>query len=237
MDAQGPAEALVLPVQAALGVAYPFLAHAADGAVSGRWAALALADLMLLVLAGPLLHRRPWALVLSAVLAGWLVWLAGTPWPDLLLLAPPVLFTGWLAWWFARSLHADRTPLIVRIVAALYARAGWPTTPALLLYARRLTAAWAAVLAFLTAANAALAMCAVPGGVLHTLGVMPPLAVSHTAWSWFANLLNYGVVGGFMAGEFLYRKRRFPRRPYRNAAQFAQQMAGLGPAFWRDLLR
>lgn len=235
--APDPAEALVLPVQVALGVAYPFLAHAADSPGSSSWAALALADLVLLVLAGPLLHRRVWALALLAVLLAGLAWLVGTPWPDLMLLAPPVVFTGWLAWWFARSLHAGRTPLITRIVAALYARAGWPTSPALLAYARRLTGAWAAVLAFLTVANAGLALCAVPGGVLHALGREPWLAVSHTAWSWFANLLNYGVLGGFMAGEFLYRKRRFPQRPYRNAIQFAQQMAGLGPAFWRDLLR
>ena len=40
-----------------------------------------------------------------------------------------------------------------------------------------------------------------------------------------------------MLAEFQYRKRRFPRRPYRNAAGFARQMAALGPAFWRDLLR
>lgn len=233
----GAAEALVLPVQVALGVAYPFLAHAADAPGSSGWAALALGDMVVLVLAGPLLRRRPWALALLAVLLGGLAWLVGTPWPELLLLAPPVLFTGWLAWWFARSLHAGRTPLISRIVAALYARADWPTSPELLAYARRLTGAWAGVLAFLTLANAALAVCAVPGGVLHALGREPWLAVSHTTWSWFANLLNYGVVGGFMAGEFLYRKRRFPRRPYRNAAQFARQMAGLGPAFWRDLLR
>ncbi|KAF1685763.1 ketosynthase [Pseudoxanthomonas broegbernensis] len=226
----------MLPAQAALGVAYPFLAHAAAIQGSG-WAALALADLVLLVLAGPLLHRRAWALALLVALLAGLAWLVGTSWPDLLLLAPPVLFTGWLAWWFARSLREGRTPLVSRIVAALYARAGWATSPPLLAYARSLTAAWAALLAFLTLANAALALCAVPGGALHALGRVPWVAVSHTAWSWFANLLNYGVVGGFMAGEFLYRKRRFPQRPYRNAAQFVRQMAGLGPAFWRDLLR
>ena len=103
--------------------------------------------------------------------------------------------------------------------------------------ARRLTAAWAGLLAFLALANAALALCAVPGGVLYSFGHEPPVAVSHAAWSWFANLLNYGLVGGFMLAEFQYRKRLFPQRPYRNGVDFARQMAALGPAFWRGLLR
>ena len=38
-------------------------------------------------------------------------------------------------------------------------------------YARRLTAGWAGLLGFLAVANAALALCAVPGGVLHALQV------------------------------------------------------------------
>lgn len=231
-----PADALVLPAQLALGVAYPFLAHLA-ATHGGRWAGLALADLVLFVLAAPLLHRRLWALALLAALLAGIVAVLGTPWPDVLLLAPPVLFTGWLAWFFGRSLKAGRTPLVTRIVAALYTRAGWPTPPELLAYARRLTAAWAGLLVFLTVANAVLAVIAVPGGVLHTLGYASPVTVSQAAWSWFANLLNYGVVGGFMVGEFFYRKRVFPRRPYRNGVQFVRQMAGLGPAFWRDLLR
>jgi uncharacterized membrane protein len=230
------AAAWTLPVQLLLVVAYPFLAHLA-GARGGPWAALALADLALLLLLRPLLRRRWWALgllaLLLAALAGW----AGSPWLDLLLLAPPVLFTGWLAWWFARSLRAGHTPLVERIVVALYAQADWPLPTGLHGYTRRLTAGWAMLLAFLALANALLALCAVPGGVLHAFGIEPWVAVPHAAWSWFANLLNYGLVGGFMLAEFQYRKRRFPRRPYRSAAEFARRMAALGPAFWRDLLR
>ncbi|WP_372016786.1 COG4648 family protein [Pseudoxanthomonas sp. 10H] len=231
----GLADAATLPVQLALGVAYPFLAHMA-GTRGGAWSALALADLVLLMLAGPLLRRRWWALGLLVLLLAPLSWWVGSTWLDLLLLLPPVLFTAWLAWWFARSLLGGRVPLVTRIVAALYAQAGWSTPPALLAYARRLTAAWAGLLLFLALANAALALCAVPGGVLHAFGVAPPVAVSHAAWSWFANLLNYGLVGGFMLAEFQYRKRHFPQRPYRNGVDFARRMAALGPAFWRDLL-
>lgn len=230
------AQAATLPVQLVLGVAYPFLAHMA-GIRGVAWTALALGDLVVLVLAGPLLHRRWWALALLAVLLATLALGVGTPWLDLLLLAPPVLFTAWLAWFFARSLLAGRTPLVERIVAALYAQAGWPMPAELPRYARRLTAAWAWLLGFLALANTALALCAVPGGVLAAFGIAPPVAVSHSAWSWFANLLNYGLVGGFMFAEFQYRKRHFPQRPYRNGIEFARRMAALGPAFWRDLLR
>jgi uncharacterized membrane protein len=231
-----PLQALILPAQLLLGVAYPFLAHAA-GRHGGAWAALALADLFLFMLAAPLLRRRWWALGLLALLLAGLVWWAGTPWLDLLLLAPPVVFTAWVAAWFGRSLRPGRTPLVTRIVVALYAQAGWTTPPDLLVYARRLTAAWALLLLVLSIGNALLALCAVPGGVLHTLGFTPWIAVPHAAWSWFANLLNYGFVGGFMVGEFLYRKRRFPHRPYGSGVEFARQLAALGPAFWRELLR
>lgn len=233
--ATGAGPALLLPVQLLLCVAYPFLAHAAT--VKGApWASLALADLVLLLLAAPLLRRRFWALALLAMLLAGLAWIDGGPWPQLLLLAPPVLFTGWLAWWFARSLWGGRTPLIARIVRALHERAGQAYTADLAAYARRLTAGWAGVLALLTVANALLALWAVPGGVLHALGRTPPVVVTPEAWSWFANLLNYGVVGGFMLGEFAWRKRRFPRQPYRNGLDFIRQMAALGPRFWRELL-
>jgi len=232
---RGLAAALQTPLQLLLGLAYPFLAHVA-ASHGGPWPLLALADLVLLGLAGPLLRRSFGALLVLALALGGLLRLQGTPWPELLLLAPPVLFTAWVAWIFLRSLWRPQGALVDRIVSALYERAGWEVGAELHAYARRLTLAWGLLLVLLTLANAALALCEVPGGVLHALGYQPWLSVSPRAWSWFANLLNYGVLGGFMVGEFIYRKRRFPRRPYRNALDFARQMAALGPRFWRDLL-
>jgi len=52
-----------------------------------------------------------------------------------------------------------------------------------------------------------------------------------------ANVLGYGVIGGFFVGEYLLRGRWFPQRPYRNLPDFLHQLARLGPVFWRDLLR
>ncbi len=220
-----------------LAVAYPLLAHLAAAREDRLLATLAVANLVLLVLLEPLSHGRRWAYVALAVCLAGLWWLAGTPHAMLLLLAPPVVFTGILAWWFGRSLCDGSVALITRIVTALYRQADAPVTPRLLAYTRQLTAAWATLLALLTLVNLALAMNAVPDGVLYRMGIAPPLPISNAQWSWFANLLNYGIVGGFMAAEYVYRKRVFTERPYRNFADFLRQMARLGPTFWRDLLR
>src|SRR5690606_26589302 len=108
--------------------------------------------------------------------------------------------------------------------------------PELVAYSRGLTAAWAIALAVLGLANLALAMVASPGGLLASLGLQPPVTITREQWSLFANIFNYGIVGGFFLVEFAYRQRPFPGR-YRSFAGFVRQMAGLGPAFWRDFLR
>ena len=220
-----------------LAVAYPFLAHWASqgGGAGGAIAALALLDLTLIVLLLPLLQPRVWAWALLVLIAGGLWLLVPTSYPQLMLLAPPVLFTGMLGWWFARSLHAPRVPVITKIVAGLEQTTAAALPADLFAYTRRLTAAWAILLACLALANATLAMIAVPGGLLARLGHEPVLSVSQTTWSWFANLLDYGIVGGFFMGEYALRRRWFPVRPYRNFFDFLRRMGALGPTFWRQL--
>jgi uncharacterized membrane protein len=142
-----------------------------------------------------------------------------------------------VAWLFGRTLYSGRVPLITRIVEGLYAQASMPMTPDLYLYTRQLTVAWAAMLAVLAVLNLLLALCAVPSGVLHQFGHTPVFAVTDEQWSLFANVLNYGIVGGFFVVEYWLRKRRFPHRPYRNVGEFIQQMARLGPRFWNELMR
>jgi uncharacterized membrane protein len=220
-----------------LAVAYPWIAHAANARDDGLLAALALGDIALIVLLGPLLRRRPWAWALLAVLAALLWRLAAGPLATLPLLLPPVLFVGWVAWVFARSLRSHRVPLIARVVAPLYGCTPATLDPDLRRYARRLTRAWALLLSALAVVNLVLALCAVPGGLMARLGMQPPLAVPDAHGSLFANLLVYGVVGGFFLVEYAWRRRRFPRRPYRNLPDFLHRLAALGPAFWRDVLR
>ena len=109
-------------------------------------------------------------------------------------------------------------------------------SPELERYTRGLTALWTGVFITMALLNLALALMATPGGLLARAGIAPPWPISDSQWSWFANWLNYGLVGAVFVIEFLYRKRRFPGR-YKNAADFIRRMAALGPAFWRDLFK
>lgn len=230
---QGP---LAQVMRLLLLLVYPVLSHVASLRDDGLWAAAALAGLVLLCLLEPLAQRRGWAWL---VLAGTLLlgWLGGSVWAWMLLLAPPVVFPLLVAWGFGRSLRRGRTPLITAIMQALYVRAGMPVTAELKRYTRGLTTAWVAVLVLLAVLNLALAMSAVPGGLLAAFGLQPWWPVTHEQWSWCANIANWGLIGGFFVVEFLVRERRFPQRPYRNALDFLRQLGQLGPAFWRDLLR
>jgi uncharacterized membrane protein len=218
-------------------LAYPLLAHWASHDGSGSAAAIALADLVLVVLMEPLLRPRAWAWGLLLVVLAGLAHLARSGQAQLLLLAPPVLFVGLVAWFFGRSLRAPREPLITRIVAAMDRCTPAQLPPALYRYTRNLTAAWTGLLVLLAVVNAGLALVAVPDGVLARLGHPPAWGVPREHWSLIANLLNYGVVGGFFLGEYALRRRFFPQRPYRNFLEFMRQMGRLDPAFWRGLFR
>jgi len=228
-------DATLLWSRLALAGAYPLLAHLASARQDGVLAALALADIAVIVLLEPLLRRRAgaWALLAACIAGAW--WLAGTRHALLPLLLVPVAFVALVAWGFGRTLRSGRVPLIGRIVAALEGVPHPTLAPELRRYTRSLTLAWTLLLATLALCNLGLALLAVPGGLLARIGVAAPLAVSQAQWSWFANISDYGIVGGFMLLEYAYRKRRFPGR-YHSFLDFLQRMARLGPAFWRDLL-
>lgn len=235
MNASASRSAAATVLAVALAVAYPLLAHWATHDGGGVVASLALADLVLLCLAGPLVQGRAWAWALTLAAGAGLVWLARTPWAQMLLLAPPMVFVGFVAWMFGRSLRPPREALITRIVAAMERCEPAQLAPELHRYSRRLTAMWAILLAALAVANGVLALIAVPDGVLARLGHTPAVSIGQEEWSLFANLLNYGIVGGFFIGEYAMRTRLFPHRPYRHFFDFLRQMAALGPRFWRGL--
>lgn len=219
-----------------LALAYPWLAHAASLRHDGVLAALALGDVALIVLLDSLLRPRIGAWLLLAAIGGGLVALSQSPHALLPLLLVPAAIVAFVSWTFGRTLRAGRTPLITRMVSLIDGVAVHDLAPDLARYARGLTATWAIVLACLAAADLALALCAVPGGLLDSLGVAPPVAISREAWSWFANGLNYGLVGGLFVGEYFFRVRRFPGR-YTSFFDFLRRMAGIGPAAWRGILR
>jgi uncharacterized membrane protein len=228
--------ALVPVLQVAMAVAYALLAHAASTRGHDGYAYAALLSLVAMLLAAPLAARRAWAwlalpLALAACHALYRAGHAGLP-----LLLAPVAFVAAVAWVFLRSLRSPRGALITRIVAALDGCTVATLAPELVAYSRGLTLAWALALGALGTINLLLALVAVPGGLLDGVGIAPPLAITRAQWSWFANLANYGIVGGFFAIEFAWRKHRFPGR-YHSFAGFVRQMAALGPDFWRTLLR
>ncbi|HZW18692.1 ketosynthase [Luteimonas lutimaris] len=227
---------MTLALQALLALAYTVLAHLSSARDSAGLGAAALVVLALMLVLAPLLRLRWWAwLALALQLAGVAaLYRAGLVRAPMLLV--PVAFVALIAWWFARSLRAGRVPLITRIVSALDHVAPEAMAADLQRYTRGLTATWAWLLAGLAVVNLALAVLAVPDGLLATLGLASPLPVTRTQWSWFANICNYGVIGGFFIVEYQFRKRRFPGR-YDSFLHFLRKLAALGPGFWRDFLR
>lgn len=226
-----------LALRTALALAYPFLAHAANARDDGVLAAVALGDLALVLLVGPLLRwqGRAWGLLAAIVVA--LVALSFAPHATLPLLAPPVVFTALAGWVFARTLQPGRVPLITRMASALHATPVGALDPALGAYTRRLTGFWAALLFALCLVNLVLAVFATPEGLLARLGHASPLAVLDARGSLFANLLIHGVVAGCFLAEYAWRRHRFSDLPDRNLPDFLRRMAALPASFWRDLVQ
>lgn len=226
-----------LALRTTLALAYPFLAHAANARDDGALAALALGDLFVILLLGPLLRLEGWAWASLAAVVAALAWLAEAPWATLPLLAPPVVFVGAAGWLFARTLRRGRVPLITRLAAAVHARPVAELDPALAAYTRGLTWFWAALLGALCLVNLVLAVFAVPEGLLAQLGHPTPLPVMEASGSLFANLLIHGVVAGCFLGEYAWRRHRFRAQPYEDLPDFLRKLAALGPGFWRELVR
>lgn len=220
-----------------LSAAYPVLAHLASEAHSPRLAAAALLDIVLVLLVGPLLRGRPAAWGFTLAVAALLWTLRDATVLPMLLLAPPVIVTALLAWWFARTLAPGHRPLVTRMMMALEGYRDGEAPAALLSYTRGLTAFWALLLAALALANTVLAIYAVPDGLLARLGHPPVFAVAQSTWSWFAHAINYGIVAAVFGVEYLVRVRRFPDRPYRSLPDFLRRLGRMDPAVWRDALR
>ena len=216
-------------------LAYLPLAHVAESRHAPDLAALALADLALVLLIDSLFRPRLWAWLLAAALAALLSISAHAAWTLPALLLVPPLFLAVIGGCFLRSLRPGRTPLIAKPIAAIYGLTPDTLSVPYARYARHLTLAWGAVLAALAVANAALALFSVPDGVLARAGWPSPFAIP--GGPLFAPLLTWGVLIVFAIGEYQWRKRVFPVRPYRNAFEFARRMVALGPAFWREFFR
>jgi uncharacterized membrane protein len=213
-----------------LAVSYPLAAHLAVLTGSPRLTLASLAVLIALALWPALVRRRAvaWLGALLAAAAVTVAFRASRGWTWLPLYASPVLGDAFLAWLFGHTLAPPRVPLIERMARLLHppdAR----LDPAVIRYARTLTAAWAALFAALGLADLLLALCATPNGILALFGLVPLVPVPQRAWSWFANIAEYLIVAGFFVGEYAYRRRRFPQQPYAGLGDFVRRLSAVAP--------
>lgn len=213
-----------------LGASYPLLAHVA--ALSGRPTLIAasLGLLVVLVLMPALRNGRPAAWILLAAAAYGLHVAAVSGQAMSLLMLPPVLLNGFMAWLFGRTLKNGQMPLIERAARGMRGP-GAVLADEVVAYARGVTQAWAALFVVLAAVNLALAAFARPGGLLIAAGFDPEVSVPLAAWSLFANVLSYLFIGAMFAVEFIVRGRRFPHQPYSGLVDFARRLAAQGHLF------
>lgn len=106
-----------------------------------------------------------------------------------LLFLPPVVIPLLLLVIFGRTLISGREPLITAIGEA----ARGPLSQSMRTYTRRLTQLWCLVFVTMILWSAIL-----------------PWLEQPELWSWFTNIINYGVVGVLFVGEFMLRKKLFP---------------------------
>jgi len=213
-----------------MGASYPVLAHLATLSARPDLIAASISVLVILVLLPALRQGRwlAWA-TLAAAACGLYVALAAGRAVSLLLL-PPVLLNGFMAWVFGRTLRDGRMPLI-EIAARAMRGPGARLDDDVVAYARGVTQAWTGLFVVLAVVNLVLAMLARPAGLLVVAGFDPAVSVPLSAWSLFANLASYLLIAALFAIEFVVRARRFPHQPYSGVIDFTRRLAAQGHLF------
>jgi uncharacterized membrane protein len=105
------------------------------------------------------------------------------------LFLPPIAVPLVLLFIFGRTLTKGKEPLIT----AIGETARGPLSQSMRHYTRRLTQLWCMV--FIAMASWAFIL---------------PWLKDPTLWSWFTNVINYGLVGVLFLGEFVVRTKLFP---------------------------
>jgi uncharacterized membrane protein len=170
-------------------VAYPVLAHASHLLAWRHLQAIAAILLLLGIFWPALVNRRlvPWLIFVS--LCFFILLLEYLQLINYLMYLPPVVIPALLLFVFGRTLLPGQEPLITAIGEA----ARGPLSIAMRKYTRVLTQLWCLV--FLT--------------MMLWSGILP-LLQQPLLWSWFTNVINYGVVSVLFVGEFFLRKKLFP---------------------------
>lgn len=117
---------------------------------------------------------------------------------------PPVLLPLLLLFAFGRTLLPGQTPLITGIGEA----SRGPLSAAMRHYTRRLTQFWCVIFLVMTGWSLIL-----------------PFLKQPELWSWFTNVINYGLVGVLFTGEFIVRRYLFPEHNHPNFIEYLRIVA------------
>lgn len=186
-----------LPVFTALALGFPLLSFALlqSGLLPPVWLGLPNGVLALGLLLGLCVEGAAWLRAVAVGVGAGLASAGLALWPGYAVAAFPVAVNLMVGWLFLSTLRPGYEPLITRI--ARLARDGEPMADALVLYTRRLTAAWAGLFCLLALNATALAVFASTGTVVL-----------------FGNTLDYALMALFFLGEYGYRRHRY--RAYRH---------------------
>jgi len=121
-----------------------------------------------------------------------------------LLYLPPILLPLLLLVVFGRTLLRGREPLIT----AIGQTARGPLSATMCRYTRRLTQLWCLVFAIMVIWSAVL-----------------PWLKQPELWSWFTNVINYGIVGAIFVGEFALRKKLFANHDHPDFLEYLRIIA------------
>ena len=207
--------------KSALAFSYPLVAHFAVVRNSMALLLLALAVLIVLPMLPALTRGSIAAWMAVPAIAAGLWWVSRSTHATLPLYIAPILVPGFMAGVFGSSLLRGQTPVIEQMIRIMEpGHHGGVPEETVWAYARTLTRAWTLLFITISGTNLVLGLLAEPEGLLLAAGIEPPLAVPEAVWSLFANVIGYLLVAAFFVIEYAYRRRRFPRQPYRNIVDF-----------------
>lgn len=197
--------------------------------------ALGLAAAVLLLLAWlPSVWRRRSmaAFAVWAVLAALLLAPALAGHPGLALMALPVVFLAAIAWLFARTLKHGAEPLVTRCVRVIEGEERL-NLPGVRGYTRGVTVFWACLLGAMALLSLLVALFAVPGGWLATLGMAVPFALPGSLLVWYPEAGCWVVLLAAFAGEYAFRRWHLRHIPHPPIRRFVAQIVQRWPALVR----
>ena len=152
--------------------------------------------------------------------------------PELALMALPVLFLAAIGWMFARTLARGAEPLVTRLVRVIEGEAR-VNLPGVRGYTRGVTLFWASLLAAMALLSLLIALLAVPGGWLATLGMTVPFALPGSLLAWYPEAGCWIVLLAAFAGEYVFRRWRLRHISHPPAHRFVAQIVRRWPALMR----